>query len=118
MTRVGGRIASAILGALFGVLYGVLLAVFVGYFTDGQFRPNIVWNTTAVFAALGLILGPAVGDVIGSLFHLVVGLFAGIFSGGSDTVADPEPRASGWLRALFLIGFGTGIALCVSWRYL
>jgi len=94
-----------------------MLSIGVGYFTDGEFRADLFWNTVAVFAALGLILGPLVGDVIGALFHFVFGVFAGILSGGAGGLADPEPRASGWLRTLFVIGLGTGIAIYLSWRY-
>ena len=94
-----------------------MLAIGVGFFTNGQFRADLLWNTVAVFAGLGLILGPVVGDIIGSLFHFVFGLFAGIFSGDTGSVVDPEPRATGWLRTLFVVGLGTGIVIFVSWRY-
>jgi hypothetical protein len=111
------RLASALFGAIFGAVYGLILAIGVGYFTDGEFHLDLFWNTVAVFAGLGLILGPLVGDVIGSLLHFLLGVFAGIFSGGAGGVVDPEPRASGWLRTLFVIGLGTGIAIYFSWRY-
>jgi len=103
---------------MFGAGYGLILAVGVAFFTDGQFRTELFWNTVSVFAALGLILGPVVGDIVGSLLHFVLGIFAGLLSGGAGGAVDPEPRATGWLRTLFVVGLGTGLALYLSWRYL
>jgi len=110
------RLACALLGAFFGAIYGSLLAVAVAWVTDGHFRSEYLWYGVAVFAAMGFVTGPFVGDILGDLIHVVYGLFAGILSGGAIAYVDPEPRASGWLRTFFLLGFGTGLVMYFAWR--
>lgn len=109
----GERLASAVFGALFGSVYGLLLAVGAAWFTDGHFRVDWVWHTMGIFAALGLVLGTRIGDVLGLLLHFVFGLLAGIFAG--DFSARIGTDHSG-LRALFALGFGTGVALVLTWQ--
>ena len=118
MLRLGlaDRIASAIFGAVFGSIYGALLAIIVGFFTDGQFQLQFVWNTAAVFASLGFLFGPVVGDFVGGLMHLILGFFSGLLSGPSLSAVDPEPQETGWVRGLFVFGLGTGIAVYLFWR--
>ena len=110
------RLSCALLGAVFGVVYGAILAVIVGWMTDGRFGVEYVCYTTGVFASMGLVLGPFIGDVIGGVIHFFHGIAAGILFGQWTAPVDPEPRATGWLRSLFLFGVGTGVALYLAWR--
>ena len=112
---IGDRLACALLGAIFGAIYGSLLSIIVAWISDGHFRTEYVWYGIAVFGSLGLVTGPFVGDVIGDMLHVIYGLFAGILSGEGETV-DPEPKASGWLRIFFILGFGTGLLVFFVWR--
>lgn len=113
---LGERLASAVFGALFGSVYGLLLAVGAAWFTDGHFRVDWVWNTMAVFAALGFVLGTRIGDVLGLLLHFVFGLFAGIFAADCSAGIGTDHSTAGGLRALFALGFGTGVALVLTWQ--
>jgi hypothetical protein len=120
MLRLGfaDRIASALLGVVFGAIYGAILAIVVGFFTDGQFHVQLVWTTATVFPSLGFLFGPVVGDFIGGFIHLILDFFSGLLSGSSLSAVDPEPSETGWLRGLFVVGLGTGIAVYIFWRQL
>lgn len=115
--RLLDRLGCAFLGALFGALWGLILAIGAGYFTDGHFQTDLLLTSIASFAALGMLLGPVVGDVIGVMLHFVYGLFAGVMSGAGGQVIDPQPREVGWLRSMFVLGFGSGVAIWIWWRY-
>jgi hypothetical protein len=110
------RFACAMLGAVSGALYGAILAIIVGWVTTGQFQLIYVWSAAAVFAAIGFLGGSSVGDVIVGTLHLLYGFCAGILSGEALSAVDPEPKAEGSLRALFLFGLGTGLVLFFAWK--
>src|SRR5215475_5011210 len=96
------RLGCALLGVVAGAIYGALLAVGIGFATTGQFQAIYVWCTAGVFGAFGFIAGPIVGDVIVGTLHVLYGFCAGLLSGASFAIVDPEPRASGTWRNLFL----------------
>lgn len=98
-------------------MYGAIFAAVVGYFTDGRFDQQIVYEATAVYAALGFVLEAWVGDLIALTMHLVLGVLSGMLMVFGNQFFDPQPELTGVARALFVLGIGTGIVVYLWWRY-
>lgn len=101
-------------GAVIGLIYGALMAV-ATFFTSEIWAPQIVSWSTGVFAVLGFISGGFVGEAFLLLIHLLWGLLSGYAMRQPN---DDEVVNKGYLGAILLIGFGTGLALVLSGRHL
>jgi hypothetical protein len=105
---IGDRLVACVLSAIFGAVYGIFLALIFAWIGDGTFDKHIVIYAALVFGGLGLVLGNVAADIIGCLLHFWFGVADGWFGSGSYSPPHDTPDL---LKALFIIGVGTGIVL-------
>ncbi len=108
------RVIFLCFGALIGLIYGALIAV-ATFFTSEIWTPQLISWFTGVFAVLGFISGGFVGEAFLLLIHLLWGLLSGF---AMRQPSDDEVESKGYLGAILLVGFGTGLALVLSRRHL
>lgn len=105
------RVGLILFGGATGAAYGIVLALLMVVFLD-QFHPAIIGWSALVFAVLGFFYGNFVAEAFLALAHLTWGFLNG-FADNWTPPDDAPPQ--GHLRAFFLVGLGTGIALGLWW---